>query len=193
MLRKETTFLDKAWASCFWNSQKCHLITDQQKIYPKSEFKVDTKNHEKKKAILILQRVNFCFQNTRQRKDYYIEWHVLGLWPKSLIFKRFFSKTNISLISFQQLDLNRHDLWSIRFDSRIRKIVEQRRTLIESAESLTWNDINSSQHSLKSWDTLGQYSGPWEENKQYSAQLGGQRKMIKWRIGERETICFKER
>jgi hypothetical protein len=113
------------------------------------------------KAILILQRVNFYFQNTRQSKDY-IEWRVLGLWPKILIFKRSFPKTDISLISFQQLDLNIHNLWNMRFDSRTRKIVEQRRTSIESVKSLTWNDINSSQHFLKSWDTLGQFSGPWK-------------------------------
>ena len=31
-------------------------------------------------------------------------------YQKSLIFKKIFSKTNISLISFQQLDLNKHDL-----------------------------------------------------------------------------------
>jgi hypothetical protein len=65
--KKETTFLDKAWvltlASCFWNSQKGHLLTDYQKIYPRSKIKINTKNHEK--AILIFRRVNFCFQNTR--------------------------------------------------------------------------------------------------------------------------------
>jgi hypothetical protein len=38
---------------------------------PKLEFKMDTKNHEKK-DILILQRVNFCFQNTRQIKGLHI-------------------------------------------------------------------------------------------------------------------------
>ena len=100
------------------------------------------------KTILILQRVDFCFQNTRQSKGY-IEWRVLGLWPKKLEFQKYFSKTDISLISFQQLDLNRHDLWSMRFDSKTRKIVKQIRTLIEFAKSLTWNDINSSQNSLK--------------------------------------------
>ena len=102
------------------------------------------------KTILILQGVNFCFQNTRQSKDH-IEWRVLGLWPKKLEFQKYFSKIDISLISFQQLDLNRHDLWSMRFDSRTRKIVKQRRTFIEFVESLTWNDINSSQNSLKCW------------------------------------------
>jgi hypothetical protein len=143
-------------------------------------------------AILILQRVDFCFQNIRQLKDY-IEWRALGLWPKKLDFQKIFSKTDISLISFQQLDLNIHDLWSMRFDSRTRKIVDQRRTLIKSAESLTWNDINSSQYSLKSWDTVEQYNGPWEEKQAVFKSTWGQRKMIKWKISERWTMWFKER
>ena len=44
-----------------------HLIADHQKIYPKSEFKVDTKNHEK--VILNPTTGHFYFQNTRQSKD----------------------------------------------------------------------------------------------------------------------------
>jgi len=51
--KKKQSFLIKpqvlTWTSCFLKSTEGHLITDQQKIYPKSEFKVDTKNHEKKK------------------------------------------------------------------------------------------------------------------------------------------------
>ena len=39
-------------------------------------------------------------------------------------------------------------------------------------EILDMNDINSSQHSLKNWDTLGQYSGPWE-GKQAVFRLAG--------------------
>jgi len=145
------------------------------------------------KTILILQRLDFCFQNIKQLKDY-IEWRVLGLWPKSLIFKRSFPKIDIFLISFQQLDLNRHNLWSMRFDSRTRKIVEQWRTSIESAKYLTWNDINSSRHFLKSWDTLGAIQWTLKRKKQaVFRSAGGQRKMIIWRIGERRTMWFKER
>jgi hypothetical protein len=36
------------WALCFLKFTEGHLITDPQKIYPKSEFKMDTKNNEKK-------------------------------------------------------------------------------------------------------------------------------------------------
>jgi hypothetical protein len=44
------------------------------------------------KAILILQRVNFCFQNTRQSNDCMYWMTCVGLWPKSLIFKISFPK-----------------------------------------------------------------------------------------------------
>jgi hypothetical protein len=56
------------WGFCFLKSTEGHLITDHQMIYPTSKIKTDTKNHGK--AILILHRVNFYFQNTRQSKDY---------------------------------------------------------------------------------------------------------------------------
>jgi hypothetical protein len=69
--KKKQSFLIKpqvlTWTSCFLKSTEGHLIIDHKKIYPKSEFKMDIKNHGK--VILILQRVNFCFQNTRQSKD----------------------------------------------------------------------------------------------------------------------------
>ena len=129
------------------------------------------------KTILILQQVDFCFQNTRQSKDH-IEWRVLGLWPKKLEFQKYFSKTDISLISFQQLELNKNDIWIMRFDSSTRKIVKQRRTLIEFAESLTWNDINSSQNSLKGWPPGGNTVDPKKENMQYSNQLGGNERWL---------------
>jgi hypothetical protein len=37
------------WAFCFLKFTEGHLIIGHQKIYPKSESKMDTKNHEKKK------------------------------------------------------------------------------------------------------------------------------------------------
>jgi len=81
-------------------------------------------------AILILQRVSFCFQRTALND-------VCWVFTRKLDFQKIFSKTDISLISFQQLELNRHDLWNMIFDSRTKKIVEQRRTSIESAKSST--------------------------------------------------------
>jgi hypothetical protein len=45
-----------------------HLIANHQKIYPRPKIKIDTT--KPRKAILISQRVDFCFQNTRQSKDY---------------------------------------------------------------------------------------------------------------------------
>jgi hypothetical protein len=66
--KKKTIFLDESSSfdlSLLFSLKftESHLIIDHQKIYPKSESKMDTKNHEKK-TILVLQRVNFCFQNT---------------------------------------------------------------------------------------------------------------------------------
>jgi len=55
------------WACCFLKYIEGHLITNHQKRFPNLKSKMDTKNHEK--AILILQWVNFCFQNTWQSKD----------------------------------------------------------------------------------------------------------------------------
>jgi len=36
------------WAFSFLKFIEGHLITDHQKIYPRSKIKTDTKNHEKK-------------------------------------------------------------------------------------------------------------------------------------------------
>jgi hypothetical protein len=77
------------------------------------------------KAILILQRVNYCFQNTRQLKDCIFWMTCVGSLTKKLDFQKIFSKINISLISFQQLDLNRYDIWNTRFDSKTKNIVKQ--------------------------------------------------------------------
>ena len=50
------------WVFCFLKFTEGHLIIDHQKIYPKSESKMDTKNHEKKKTILVLQWVISVFK-----------------------------------------------------------------------------------------------------------------------------------
>ena len=133
---------------------------------------MDTKNHEK--VILNLTTGHFCFQDTRQSKDCVFRITCVGSLIKKLDFQKIFKK-DISLISFQQLDLNRHDRWNVRFDSRTKKIVKQRRTLIEFAESLTWNDINSSQNSLKGWPLGGNTVDPKKENRQYPDQLGAKK------------------
>jgi len=58
-----------------------------------------------KKAILILQWINFFFKIQDNQMMTYFEWRVLGFWPKSLIFKRSFPKKKTSFISFQQTRL----------------------------------------------------------------------------------------
>jgi hypothetical protein len=45
-----------------------HLIADREKIYSRLKIKIDIKNHEKSHFKLTMG--HFCFQNTRQSKDY---------------------------------------------------------------------------------------------------------------------------
>jgi len=130
------------------------------------------------KAILILQRVDFYFQNTRQSKDY-IEWRVLGLRPKSWFLKDLFQNWHHSdFISTIGLEYTWHWKYEIWFQNK----KDCRTNWI--CKILDRNDINSSQHSLKSWNTLGQYSGSREGKQVVFGLAGGQRKMIKWRISE---------
>jgi len=77
------------------------------------------------KAILILQRVNYCFQNTSQSNDCIFWMTCVGSLTKKLDFQKIFSKINFSLISFQQLDLNKYVIWNTRFDSKTKNIVKQ--------------------------------------------------------------------
>jgi hypothetical protein len=100
--KKETTFLDKAWvltwASCFGNSQKGHLITDHQKTYPKSNFKMDTKNH--RKSYFNLTMGQFLFLKYQIIKG--LHWMTcVGSLTKEAWFSKILSKIDISLISFQ--------------------------------------------------------------------------------------------
>jgi len=73
VLKKKTIFL--AESSSFDLSllfslkfTEGHLIADREKIYPRSKIKTDIKNHEKSHFKLTMG--HFCFQNTRQSKDY---------------------------------------------------------------------------------------------------------------------------
>ena len=126
---------------------------------------------KKKKTILVLQWVNFCFQNTWQSKDCIFRITCVG----SLTEETWFSKTDISLISFQQLDLNWHDLWNMRVDSITRKIVKQQ----EHRPNLQnpWQEWH--QHFLtllEKLTTWGQYSGPWEGKQSVFRSAGDKEK-----------------
>jgi len=73
VLKKKTIFLDEFSSfdlSLLFSLKftKGHLIADHQKIYPRSKIKTDIKNHEK--SHFNLTTGHFCFQNTRQSKDY---------------------------------------------------------------------------------------------------------------------------
>ena len=111
------------WAFCFpWNSYKVTLFIHHQMIYLRSNIKTDTKNHRKSRFNLTTGQ--FLFSKYKTVKG--LHWIAcVGSLTKEAWFSKILSKIDISLISFQQLDLNRYDLWNIRVDSRTRKIVKQ--------------------------------------------------------------------
>jgi hypothetical protein len=76
-----------------------------------------------------------------------IAWRVLGLWLKKWFLENTFN-TDISLILFQQLDLNKHDLWKGWVDFRTK---ENSRT-----KKKTWTDFVISLAKMTStlFDTL---------------------------------------
>ena len=121
-----------------------------------------------KKVILILQRVISVFKiQDNQRTTLNSVCWVFD--QRSLIFEKTFKKPT-SLISFQQLDLNRHDLWNMRFDSRTRKIFKQEHRLSLKNPWQKWHQHFSTL--LETLTTWGNTVDLEKENKQYSNQLG---------------------
>ena len=114
---------------------------------------------------------------------------MLGFWSQKLDFQNIFQNRH-SLISFQQLELNRHYLWNMRVDFRTR--LSNRKNIDWICKILDRNDIGTSQHSFKIWAVVGQFE-------QYSDQIwavfGSDReqwKLIKWWLNELRTIRFKK-
>ena len=143
------------------SSQKGHLITNYQKIYPRSEIKINSKNHGK--SHFNLSTGQFLFSKYKIIK----ELHVLNdvCWPltKEVNFKYFFLKNNNKKMTslwfhFNNLTLNRHDLWNMRVDSRTRKIVKQE----EYWSSLPNPWQKRHQYFSKKLSSRGQYIGPWK-------------------------------
>jgi len=109
------------FVSC--NSQKVTSPQTIKRYTQDQRLKLTPRTMEK--VILILQRVISVFKIQDNQKIALNS--VCWIFDRrSLNFKKYFQKPT-SLISFQQLDLNRHDPWKMRFDSR---------TLIEFAKSL---------------------------------------------------------
>jgi hypothetical protein len=133
----------------FWNIYRRSSHHKPSKEAPKSESKMDTKNHEK--AIFNLTTGQFLFSKYITIKGLYILKNMCWVFDqKAWFYKKIFFKQRHLWFHFNKLDLNRHDLWNVRVDSR-RKIVRQNIDWV--CEILDRNDINSSQHSLKSWAT----------------------------------------
>jgi len=77
MLKKKTIFLDESSSfdlSLLFSLKftEGHLIADRQKIYPKSEFKMDTKNHERKKSHFSFTTGQVLFSKYMTIKGLYI-------------------------------------------------------------------------------------------------------------------------
>jgi hypothetical protein len=85
-------------------------------------------------------------------------------------------KTDISLISFQQLDFEIDmifEIWELIPEQK--KIVKQKEHQ-SSLQNLDRNDINTSRHFLKTWAVGGNTVDLRRKNKQYSDHLGGIKK-----------------
>ena len=114
--------------------------------------------------MLIIQRINFCFQNTRQSKDYMYLWHVLGLWPKKLDLWKYLKKTNIfDFISTTTLWIDMiFKLWDLIPEQ---ERLSNKKNIDQIGKILNKNDINISRHSLKSWPPRGNTVDLEKENK----------------------------
>jgi len=114
---------------------------------------------------------------------------MLGLWPKKLEFQKYLKKkTNISLISFQQLDFEIDmifEIWELIPEQK--KDCQTKRAPIEFAKSWQkWHQYFSTL--LKNLSSWGQYSGLEKEKQAVFRSLRGNKKkmMIKWWICEAE-------
>ena len=148
------------WAFCFFEIHKRSYHHRPSKDIIETSY-YNWHKERYKKEILILQGVNLCFQNTRQSNDCIFWMTCVGSLTKKLDFWKIFSKTDISLISFQQLNLNRHDLWDMRFDSRIRKIIKQEEHWL-SLQIFRWKWHQHFSTLLKKWSSQMQYIEPWK-------------------------------
>jgi len=98
------------WAFCFLKFTEGHLIIDHQKIYPKSESKMDTKNHEKKNHFSLTMG-QFLFSKYMTIKGLYISNNVCWIFDRrNLIFKNWHLSDFISTI---RLELT----WSMKYES----------------------------------------------------------------------------
>ena len=110
MLRRETTFFDKAWVltwtSCFLKFIKKVTSSQTIKRYTQNQNLKWIQRTMKKKVHLSLTTGQFCFQNTWQSKDCIFQITCVGyLIKKKTWFSKGLFKKRTSLISFQQTRL----------------------------------------------------------------------------------------
>ena len=123
MLRRETTFLDKAsvltWASCFLKFTKRVTSSQTIKRYtPKSESKIDTKNYEKKrkkKKTICLTTGQFLFSKYMTIKGLYISNNVCWVFDQKAWFSKGLFKKGHLWFHFNKLDFEQ--TWSLKYES----------------------------------------------------------------------------
>jgi hypothetical protein len=138
---------------------------------------MDTKNHEKK-SHFNLATGQFQFSKYKTIKGLYILNDVCWIfYQRSLIFK-IFSKTDISLISFQQLDLIDmiFEIWD--FIPEQEGLSNKKKTLIEFAKSVTKMTSTLLNTPWKVETAMGNTVDPEKEKRAHSAQLGGKERWL---------------
>jgi hypothetical protein len=106
--KKKTIFLDESSSfdlSLLFSLKftESHLIIDHQKIYPKSESKMDTKNHEKKNHFS-LTTGQFLFSKYMTIKRLYISNNVCWIFDKKAWFSKGLFKKGYLWFHFNKLD-----------------------------------------------------------------------------------------
>ena len=93
-----------------------HLITDHQQIYPKSESKMDTKNHEEEDSHFSLTTGQFLFSKCMTIKGLYTSNNVCWVFDQKAWFsKGLFKKKGHLWFHFNKLDFEQ--TWSLKYES----------------------------------------------------------------------------
>jgi len=153
-------------------------------MYSKSKIKIDTKNH--RKNYFNLTTGQFLFSKYKIIKGPYV---LNGMYwvfdQRRLIFKSTFQNWHLSYL------ISTIRLWIYMIFEKCELIPEQE--ILSNKKNIDWtckildrNNINTSQHYLKSWAAGGNTVDHDKENKQYSDQLGANKdnqmmNQINWR------------
>jgi hypothetical protein len=153
------------WTSCFLKFTKKVTSSQTIKRYTQIQNLKWIQRTMKKKFILVLQRVNFCFQNTWQSKDYIFQITCVRylIKKKKLDFQKVFSKKGHLWFHFNKLDFEQ--TWSLKYESWFQNKGDYwtQKNIDWVCEILDRNDINAPRHSLKSWAAESNTMDPEKE------------------------------